>query len=64
MTTTTFPPPPWSRRHSEKRWWFRQVRGLADGVVLPGDRMVAALEVRIAPAWSGGLYQPPARLSR
>lgn len=44
-----FPPPQWSRRRSEKLRRLEQVRNLADGVVLPSDRMVAALEALIAP---------------
>ncbi|ACO77260.1 malonate decarboxylase, alpha subunit [Azotobacter vinelandii CA] len=49
MTTTISPPPQWSRRRSEKLRRLEQVRNLADGVVLPSDRMVAALEALIAP---------------
>ncbi|TKD40498.1 malonate decarboxylase subunit alpha [Azotobacter chroococcum] len=49
MTTTISPPPQWSRRRSEKQRRLDQVRGLADGVVLPSDRIVAALEALIAP---------------
>ncbi|MEE4464624.1 malonate decarboxylase subunit alpha, partial [Azotobacter chroococcum] len=49
MTTTISPPPQWSRRRSEKQRRLEQVRGLADGVVLPSERIVAALEALIAP---------------
>lgn len=49
MTTTISPPPQWSRRRSEKQRRLAQVRHLADGVVLPTDRIVAALEALIAP---------------
>ncbi|XXF10084.1 malonate decarboxylase subunit alpha [Pseudomonas sp. D2-3] len=49
MTTIISPPPQWSRRRAEKARRLDQVRHLADGVVLPGDRIVAALEALIAP---------------
>ncbi|MBV7563714.1 malonate decarboxylase subunit alpha [Pseudomonas sp. sia0905] len=49
MTTTISPPPQWSRRRAEKARRLDQVRHLADGVVLPGDKLVAALEALIAP---------------
>ncbi|MCC6075334.1 malonate decarboxylase subunit alpha [Pseudomonas sp. GCM10022188] len=49
MTTTISPPPQWSRRRSEKQRRLAQVRQLADGVVLPTDRIVAALEALLAP---------------
>lgn len=49
MTTTISPPPQWSRRRAEKARRLDQVRHLADGVVLPGDKIVAALEALIAP---------------
>ena len=49
MTTTISPPPQWSRRRAEKARRLDQVRSLADGVVLPGDKIVAALEALIAP---------------
>ena len=49
MTTTISPPPQWSRRRAEKARRLDQVRNLADGVVLPSDKIVAALEVLIAP---------------
>lgn len=49
MTTTISPPPQWARRRSEKLRRLEQVRGLADGVILPSDRIVAALEALIAP---------------
>ncbi|MBV2132879.1 malonate decarboxylase subunit alpha [Pseudomonas sp. MAP12] len=49
MTTTISPPPQWSRRRSEKQRRLAQVRQLADGVVLPTDKIVAALEALIAP---------------
>ncbi|MFI8746189.1 malonate decarboxylase subunit alpha [Pseudomonas sp. NPDC077186] len=49
MTTTISPPPQWSRRRAEKARRLDQVRTLADGVVLPSDKIVAALEALIAP---------------
>ncbi|SDQ02110.1 malonate decarboxylase subunit alpha [Ectopseudomonas guguanensis] len=49
MTTTISPPPQWSRRRAEKARRLDQVRNLADGVVLPSDKMVAVLEALIAP---------------
>ncbi|UQY33643.1 malonate decarboxylase subunit alpha [Pseudomonas fulva] len=49
MTTTLSPPPQWSRRRAEKARRLDQARHLAEGVVLPGDRIVAALEALIAP---------------
>ena len=49
MTTTISPPPQWSRRRAEKQRRLDQVRSLADGVVLPSERIVAALEALIAP---------------
>ena len=49
MTTTISPPPQWSRRRAEKARRLDQVRTLADGVVLPSDKIVAALETLIAP---------------
>lgn len=49
MTTTISPPPQWSRRRAEKARRLDQMRNLADGVVLPSDKIVAALEALIAP---------------
>ncbi|MBU1490997.1 MAG: malonate decarboxylase subunit alpha, partial [Gammaproteobacteria bacterium] len=49
MTTTISPPPQWSRRRAEKARRLDQVRTLADGVVLPSDKIVAALEALVAP---------------
>lgn len=49
MTTTISPPPQWSRRRAEKARRLDQVRNLANGVVLPSDKIVAALEALIAP---------------
>ncbi|SEI52832.1 malonate decarboxylase alpha subunit [Azotobacter beijerinckii] len=49
MTTTISPPPQWARRRREKQRRLDQVRSLADGVVLPTERIVAALEALIAP---------------
>lgn len=49
MTTTLSPPPQWSRRRQEKQRRLERARSLADGVVLPRDRIVAALEALIAP---------------
>ncbi|SDH90192.1 malonate decarboxylase alpha subunit [Pseudomonas benzenivorans] len=49
MTTTISPPPQWSRRRAEKARRLDRVRHLADGVVLPSDKLVAALEALIAP---------------
>ena len=53
MTTTISPPPQWSRRRAEKARRLDQVQSLADGVVLPSERIVEALELLIAPviAW-------------
>jgi malonate decarboxylase alpha subunit len=47
--TTIIPPPNWSRRRAEKQRRLEQVRTLADGVVLPTDKIVAALEALLAP---------------
>ncbi|MDC6695164.1 hypothetical protein OEZ72_25580, partial [Leclercia adecarboxylata] len=44
MTTTISPPPQWSRRRAEKARRLDQVQSLADGVVLPSERIVEALE--------------------
>ncbi|MFP3373611.1 malonate decarboxylase subunit alpha, partial [Pseudomonas sp. SIMBA_068] len=49
MTTTKNPPPQWSRRRAEKQRRLDRARHLADGVVLPTDRIVAALELLLAP---------------
>ncbi|HCL74396.1 MAG TPA: malonate decarboxylase subunit alpha, partial [Pseudomonas sp.] len=49
MTTTMSPPPQWSRRRAEKARRLDQARRLADGVVLPSERIVEALETLIAP---------------
>lgn len=50
MTTTQHPPPPhWSRRRSEKQRRLERVRHLAEGRVLPSERIVEALELLIAP---------------
>ncbi|HWV11232.1 MAG TPA: malonate decarboxylase subunit alpha, partial [Pseudomonas sp.] len=49
MPTTLSPPPQWSRRRAEKNRRLDQVRALADGVVLPRERIVEALEALIAP---------------
>ncbi|WP_178382496.1 malonate decarboxylase subunit alpha, partial [Pseudomonas aeruginosa] len=49
MTTPISPPPQWSRRRQEKQRRLERVRGLADGAVLPRERLVAALEALIAP---------------
>lgn len=49
MTTIKSPDSRWTRRRSEKQRRLEQVRGLADGVVLPTDRIVAALEALIMP---------------
>ena len=49
MTTPISPPPQWSRRRQEKQRRLERVSGLADGAVLPGERLVAALEALIAP---------------
>jgi len=49
MTTTISSPPQWSRRRAEKARRLDQVRSLADGVVLPSERIVEALELLIAP---------------
>ncbi|MCJ0673459.1 malonate decarboxylase subunit alpha, partial [Pseudomonas aeruginosa] len=39
----------WARRRQEKQRRLERVRGLADGAVLPRERLVAALEALIAP---------------
>ncbi|AKT32938.1 malonate decarboxylase subunit alpha [Pseudomonas syringae pv. actinidiae] len=44
MTTTPSPDARWTRRRTEKQRRLEQVRALANGVVLPTDRIVAALE--------------------
>ncbi|WP_285960513.1 malonate decarboxylase subunit alpha [Pseudomonas tohonis] len=49
MTTTPTSPPQWSRRRAEKQRRLDRVRHLADGAVLPGERIVEALEALIAP---------------
>ena len=49
MTTTISPDSRWTRRRSEKQRRLELVRGLADGVVLPTDKIVAALEALILP---------------
>ena len=49
MTTTTKLDPRWSRRRTEKLRRLDLVRSFADGVVLPTDKIVAALEALIAP---------------
>src|SRR5690606_1622583 len=49
MTTTMSPPPQWSRRRAEKARRLDQARRLADGVVLPSERIVEAPETQIAP---------------
>ena len=43
MTTTISPDSRWTRRRDEKQRRLDKVRGLADGVVLPTDKIVAAL---------------------
>lgn len=43
MTITKNPPPQWSRRRAEKQRRLDRVRHLADGVVLPTERIVEAL---------------------
>ena len=49
MTTIISPDARWSRRRSEKQRRLEQVRAIADGVVLPTDKIVAALEALILP---------------
>ncbi|MGR4971924.1 malonate decarboxylase subunit alpha [Pseudomonas sp. LARHCG127] len=49
MTTTISPDSRWTRRRSEKQRRLGLVKGLADGVVLPTDKIVAALEALILP---------------
>ncbi|WP_157016067.1 malonate decarboxylase subunit alpha, partial [Pseudomonas batumici] len=49
MTTTISPDSRWTRRRGEKQRRLDQVRALADGVVLPTDKIVAALEALIMP---------------
>ena len=44
MTTTISPDSRWTRRRSEKQRRLALVKDLADGVVLPTDNIVAALE--------------------
>ena len=46
MTTTISPDSRWTRRRDEKQRRLDKVRGLADGVVLPTDKIVAALKAR------------------
>ena len=49
MTTTITPPPQWSRRRAEKARRIDQVRSITDDVIIPSDKIVAALEALIAP---------------
>src|SRR5471032_2967745 len=49
MTTTISPDSRWTRRRSEKQRRLPLVKDLADGVVLPTDKIVAALEALILP---------------
>ncbi|OPG75677.1 malonate decarboxylase subunit alpha, partial [Pseudomonas ogarae] len=49
MTITISPDSRWTRRRSEKQRRLGLVKGLADGVVLPTDKIVAALEALILP---------------
>ncbi|MBA4361548.1 MAG: malonate decarboxylase subunit alpha, partial [Pseudomonas sp.] len=49
MTTTISPDSRWTRRRSEKQRRLALVKDLADGVVLPTDNIVAALEALILP---------------
>ena len=49
MTITQNPPPQWSRRRAEKQRRIDRDRHLADGVVLPTERIVEALELLLAP---------------
>ena len=49
MTTTITPPPQWSRRRAEKARRVAQVRSITDDVIIPSDKIVAALEALIAP---------------
>src|SRR5471030_3140989 len=49
MTTTKSPDSRWTRRRDEKKRRLALVKDLADGVVLPTDKIVAALEALILP---------------
>lgn len=49
MTTTSSPEPRWSQRRSQKQQRLAQVKHLADGVVLPTESIVQALEALIRP---------------
>ncbi|MBV6286472.1 malonate decarboxylase subunit alpha [Pseudomonas aegrilactucae] len=49
MTTTSSPEPRWSQRRSQKQQRLAQVQHLADGVVLPTESIVQALEALIRP---------------
>src|SRR5471030_119950 len=49
MTTTISPDSRWTRRRSEKQRCLALVKDLAGGVVLPTDKIVAALEALILP---------------
>ncbi|POC18824.1 hypothetical protein CRN42_14640, partial [Vibrio vulnificus] len=44
MTTPISPPPQWSRRRQEKQRRLERVRGLADGAVLPRERLALLLD--------------------
>lgn len=49
MTVINQPPAQWSRRRTEKQRRLAAVQSLADGVVLPTENIVRALQVLIAP---------------
>ncbi|EFQ60709.1 malonate decarboxylase, alpha subunit [Pseudomonas fluorescens WH6] len=49
MTITITPDSRWTRRRDEKQRRLGLVQKYADGVVLPGDRIVEALEALILP---------------
>ncbi len=49
MTTPNSPDSRWTRRRAEKQRRLEQVRALADGVVLPTEQIVAALQALIMP---------------
>ena len=49
MTTTIYPDPRWSSRRAAKQQRLQSVQAFADGVVLPTERIVEALEALMVP---------------
>lgn len=49
MTTTIYPDPRWSSRRAAKQQRLQSVQAFADGVVLPTERIVEALEALMLP---------------